>query len=103
MRVRFERSGGYAGIDWPPFEVETSNLHPDVADELFRLVNAADFFGDPDRTSRTSPSQFRDAMDYRVLIDDGSRQASRTFSEQNASAELMNLAAFLQELVSRAS
>jgi hypothetical protein len=78
MRISFERTGGFAGIS-KKTTVDTATLPPSEAQELPRLVEAADLFKLPERI--TSPNPQSDRFQYRLTVEDNGRQHTVTVSE----------------------
>ncbi|WP_193200084.1 protealysin inhibitor emfourin [Nostoc sp. MG11] len=78
MRISFERTGGFAGISKKK-TFDTATLPPNEAQELPRLVEAADLFKLPERI--TSPSAQSDRFQYKLTVEDNGMQHTVTVSE----------------------
>lgn len=71
MKIYFEESGGFAGIDHN-ISINTDSLHPEEASELQRLVNNANFFdlpSEPAAASAPSPLRGADYLEYKITIE----------------------------------
>ena len=89
MRISLARSGGFAGVR-RAIEIDTSRLHPRLAEELHRLVEQAptpEAGGDARKGSPGAPDRFR----YRLAVDDGQRQCAWTFDEDRPPEKLRPL------------
>lgn len=78
MRIQLRRSGGFAGLQMPPIEVDAAQLPADKAGELEQLVAAARLFDTPAVPSGSQPPQApapaspaRDAFQYDLTVEDG--------------------------------
>ena len=94
MRIRFERTGGFAGLQLSG-EVDSEKLSAAQAKEFKRLVEGARPFDQP-RTpspSRPVPDQFQ----YELTIEDGGRTQTIQTSDAEASDELRALIDWLTE------
>ena len=93
MRIRFERSGGFANISLKA-EIDSAELPPERAQELSRLVAKARSFDQPAPPTTTSmPDQFQ----YEVTIEDDGRSETIKTSDDAASDDLKLLFDFLSE------
>ncbi|MGB7623646.1 MAG: protealysin inhibitor emfourin [Terriglobia bacterium] len=70
MRIRLERSGGFAGIKLSS-SVDTEELSPDEAGQVRKMVEGATFFELPDsiKSARPMPDRFV----YRIQIEEGGK------------------------------
>jgi hypothetical protein len=87
MRIEFQRSGGFAGLRLAT-TVDTDKLPADEADELKRLVDAADFFHLPATLKATRGA---DQFTYRLTVEAGDRQHTLEVSESAAPESLRPL------------
>ncbi len=79
MRIQLRRSGGFAGLQMPPIEVDAAQLPADKAGELEQLVTAARLFDAPAASAgapqppqpATPASPARDAFQYDLTVEDG--------------------------------
>ena len=93
MRIRFERSGGFANISLKA-EIDSAELPPERAKELSRLVAKARPFDQPAQPATTSmPDQFQ----YEMTIEDAGHSQTIKISDDGASDELKLLFDFLSE------
>ena len=70
LKVRFERSGGFAGMTLAR-EVDAASLPPDEARRLRELVEGADFFALP---PAGAPGRGADRFQYVVEVEQGGRR-----------------------------
>jgi hypothetical protein len=78
MRISFERTGGFAGISKKK-TFDTATLPPNEAQELLRLVEAADLFELPEQITSFNPQS--DRFQYKVTVEDNGTQHTVTLSE----------------------
>jgi hypothetical protein len=93
MKVRLERSGGLANIR-RTVTVDAAALPPERAEELRRLVAAADL--DNRSESPAPPAGRPDRFVYRLTVEDASAGHTVTVSEDAASEDLQRLVDWLQ-------
>ena len=94
MRIRVERSGGFAGLVRTA-DVDTATLPADLAREIDERLRAIDFAA----AGRAADAESRpDAFQYDVLIDDRGAQQRATFREPNLPADFRALFKRLLEL-----
>ena len=87
MRIRLVREGGLAGISRPAV-VDTETLDPPRAEELCRLVEAADLASLPYAPGNPAG---RDRFRYHLTVDDGKASRDARFSEEDAPETLRAL------------
>jgi hypothetical protein len=56
MRIRLRRSGGFAGLQTPPVEIDSQQLPADKARELEQLVTQARLFEQPAGSAPSQPA-----------------------------------------------
>jgi hypothetical protein len=100
MRISFERMGGFAGIRKQTI-VDTATLPPNEAQELLRLVEAADLFKLPEQI--TSPNPQSDRFQYKLMVEDQGKQHTVTVSEAALPETLRPLIEWLDNLARRPS
>jgi emfourin len=93
MRVRLERSGGFAGARLA-VDVEEASLPPDDRAALRDLVRACDFFSLPPRLGGAATP---DAFGYRLAVEDGGRAHTVTARDEGMPDGLCALVDFLVE------
>lgn len=71
MRIRFERTGGFAGIHMVA-EIDTESLPPEEARAVQQLVERAGFFELPRIVA--APTRAPDQFRYRLAIEDQGRE-----------------------------
>ena len=76
MKITLEKHGGLAGLKLPPKVVDTQDLPPEQAAELEKLATAAKADG-----SVPASERLRDAITYRVTIEDGGQSATLSQSD----------------------
>lgn len=89
MRIRFERTGGFAGLRLSG-EVDSEKLSAAQAKEFKRLVEGARLFDQPHTPSPTQ-QQVPDQFQYDLTIEDGSRTHTIQTTDVGASDELRAL------------
>ncbi|MBW4495206.1 MAG: hypothetical protein KME26_19380 [Oscillatoria princeps RMCB-10] len=92
MRINFERTGGFAGMRLATV-ADTNTLPPEEANQLRRLVDAADFFHLP--PTITSPTPVADRFQYRLAVEENGQQHTVTVSERALPAPLRPLIEWL--------
>jgi emfourin len=93
MRVRFERTGGFAGTRLA-VDLEEASLPPDERAALRDLVEACDFFSLP---ARLGGGAAPDSFGYRVSVEDGGRAHTVTVRDEGMPEGLTALVDFLAE------
>ncbi|HXO22296.1 MAG TPA: protealysin inhibitor emfourin [Thermoanaerobaculia bacterium] len=80
VRIRFSRSGGFAGLQGPgqKLEVDSKELPAEKGRELERLVAAARLFDQPEKPAVAAVP---DGFQYDLAIEDGGRRHSLRVSE----------------------
>lgn len=92
MRITFEQSGGFAGLIRTK-TIDTSTLSPPDAQQVQRLIDAADFFRLPDSIEAdVQPDRFQ----YYITVEDGDRHHSVEISETNIPPTIRPLLEWLQ-------
>ena len=92
MRVRFERSGGMAGITLA-HDFDSAELPPEQTAELTRLVAEAQFFELPGKIRRTGGAA--DLFQFTITVEDGTQKHSVEFDQGAAPEHLRTLAQWL--------
>jgi hypothetical protein len=92
MRVKFERSGGFANVPLSA-EFDSAEMEPDRAQELKRLVEKARPFDQPS----SSASKVPDDLHYEVTIEHGGQSKTINVSDTAAPDDLKSLLDFLGE------
>src|SRR5882724_4052394 len=94
MRVRFERSGGFAGITLGG-EFDSANLPPEQTSELNRLIEGSRFFELPAviRTTQAGADRFQ----FTVSVDTGTQKHSIELDEKSAPENLRPLLKWLTD------
>jgi hypothetical protein len=93
MRISFERTGGFANIPLRA-EIDTAQMPSARAQELARLVEAAQPFDQPAQLQGPSHP---DDLHYSITIEDGERSHTFSISDSAASDNLKSLFDFLGE------
>ncbi len=88
MRIRFERTGGFAGMRLTA-TIDTEALPLERADELRRLVDAASFFDLPTTIRSSAPGA--DQFQYQLTIEVEGRRHTVEVSEAAAPEALQPL------------
>ena len=78
MLIFLERSGGFAGIS-KVMEIDTATLPQNKADEVFILLEAANFLNLP--AYITGSSKQRDGFQYTLTVEDKGSQHTVTVAE----------------------
>jgi hypothetical protein len=92
MRVRFERSGGVAGITLA-HDFDSAELSPEKTAELSRLVAEAQFFELPGKIRATKATA--DLFQFNITVEDSGQKHSVEFDQRAASEHLRTLAQWL--------
>ncbi|HYL06456.1 MAG TPA: protealysin inhibitor emfourin [Thermoanaerobaculia bacterium] len=85
MRIRLRRSGGFAGLQTPPVEIDSQQLPADKARELEQLMTQARLFEPPagagpgaapsqpapPQPVAATPGPARDGFQYDLTVEDG--------------------------------
>lgn len=87
MEIRFERSGGFAGMTLST-ELHTDSLSTSESKEICDLVEDAAFF---DLPSSTGPGTGADRFSYRITITDGARSHTVRTDDDTAPPSLVPL------------
>ncbi len=92
MQITFEQSGGFAGLIRTK-SIDTATLLPSDAQQVQRLIEAADFFRLPDSIeAEAQPDRFQ----YQITIEDDDRHHSVEVSETNIPPTLRPLLEWLE-------
>ncbi|HVN74741.1 MAG TPA: protealysin inhibitor emfourin [Thermoanaerobaculaceae bacterium] len=94
MRVRLERSGGLANVR-RSVTVDAAALAPERAEELRRLVRAADLATFPENPTPLAGRP--DRFIYHLTVEDDAGSRSITVSEDAASDEMQRLLDWVQQ------
>ena len=92
MKVRFEQSGGYAGL-LKGCEIDTATLPPEKAKELEQLVNASGISASGEFLSISS----RDLYQYEITIEDGGSKTSVIFDDESVPQSAKPLIGYLKK------
>jgi hypothetical protein len=92
MRVKFERSGGFANVPLSA-ELDSAEMEPDRAEELKRLVEQARPFDQPS----SSKSNVPDDLHYELTIEHGGQSKTINVSDTAAPDKMKSLLDFLGE------
>jgi hypothetical protein len=92
MRVKFERSGGFANVPLSA-DLDSAEMAPARAEELKRLVEEARPFDQPS----TSKANVPDDLHYQVTIEHAGEAKTINVSDTAASDKLKSLLDFLGE------
>lgn len=100
MRINFECSGGYVGLNLK-YQVDTNELPPKLADELLKLVESSNVFNL--QPSEVAPKEAGppDVFSYRLTLYSGDKKISLSLNDITAPDSLRPLLSFLQELALR--
>ncbi|MEJ1930346.1 protealysin inhibitor emfourin [Nostoc sp. NIES-2111] len=94
MRVFLERTGGFAGIS-KSINVDTNQLSQQEAEELSRLVAAADLFRLPAQMISSHPQI--DRFQYQITIEDNGQRHTVTANEAALPNSLKTLVEWLNQ------
>ncbi|HEY6873219.1 MAG TPA: protealysin inhibitor emfourin [Geobacteraceae bacterium] len=94
MKITFEQSGGFAGLRFST-AIDTDVLTPEKAQDLIRLVEAADFFNLPARIVSIRPQP--DRFQYKLTVREKGRQHTVAVSEEAMPVSLGPLVKWLAE------
>ncbi|HEV8360833.1 MAG TPA: protealysin inhibitor emfourin [Candidatus Thermoplasmatota archaeon] len=93
MRVRLERTGGFAGLQGSA-SVDAGELPPADAARLEQLVRDARFFDLPAMLKDAGPA--RDRFQYRLTVEQGDRTHTISVDEGAAPGPIRALVEFVQ-------
>ena len=91
MRVRFQQSGGYAGLI-RGCELDTESLPPEEARVLRSLVNKSNIKGSKRYITRDA----RDLRTYSITIEKDQESNSISFDDMSVPKEVRELLGFLE-------
>src|SRR5947199_135631 len=94
MRIRFERTGGFANVPLRA-ELDSTQMPPDRAHELAGLVEKALPFDQPVKPDNAAPTP--DDLHYNITIEDADRTHTFNISDSAAPDNLKLLFDFLGE------
>lgn len=94
MLIRFERTGGFAGLRIEA-SLDTDLLPPEEARKLHELVEAAGFFGLPEKFPL--PKKGADYFQYRLSVEKEGKKHAVELSEPSVSAALRPLLGLLMK------
>ena len=95
MRIRVERSGGFAGMRMAT-TVDTESLPVDDAQNLSEMIRKIDFFELPAEVKSQKPGA--DRFHYRLTIEDDGKRHTIETGEADAPRELQTLVRHLLKL-----
>ncbi|MFF9624985.1 protealysin inhibitor emfourin [Streptomyces griseosporeus] len=100
MKVTLTTHGGQAAavrLGLPPRVLDTDALPEDASAELARLVAAAAPTSRPAAGEGRPPGRARDAMSYRITVEDAGRTTVLAQSDATMSREFADLVGWLEE------
>lgn len=92
MIVRFDQSGGYAGL-LKGCEIDTTALPPEKAKEIEQLVKASAISASGEFLSDSS----RDLRQYEITIEDGASKTSVIFDDESLPQSARPLIGYLKK------
>jgi hypothetical protein len=93
LKVTLVQSGGFGGLRLTT-TADSDALGPEKAKELGGLVDAAGFFDLPDQIG--IPPKHADRFQYRIAVDDGSRERTVRVAEEALPGALAELVRWVQ-------
>ena len=96
MKVSLAKHGGHAAgmfLGRPPRVLDTDTLPPSAAEELVKLLEAAQAKA---AASEAGPGRARDVMSYTITVEDSGHQTVLKQSDTNMSPAFRNLLAWLE-------
>jgi hypothetical protein len=97
MKIDFQTSGGYAGLDLR-WSGDTDTATPEVAARITELVTQARLFElRPEDVAPRAPGP-PDVMAHRLSVSDGGRQATFSVTDLTAPPEMRPLLGYLRTL-----
>ena len=94
-RIKFERTGGFAGIRFAA-DFEMSDLPADQAQQIFRLLNDMDFDKLPAQIAGNP--QVADGFNYSITVVTEKQQHTVTTSDTTANSKLEPLLEILTQI-----
>jgi len=98
MRIDFEFSGGYAGLQPRSYHVDTDDLQKELAEELLKLVESSGVFDLQQSEVAPTSAGPPDVFFYRLSLYEGARKKSLSFNDVSAPSTLHPLLALLRKL-----
>jgi|SRR5215470_6862908 len=92
MKVRFQQSGGFAGL-LKGCEIDTDKLPPESAKEVHDLVQSSAISGSGEHLSDSG----RDLKQYELTIDDGTSKKSVVFDDESIPPSARPLIGYLKK------
>ena len=78
MKIVVKQQGGFTGIERVVAEVDTRNLGEEKAEQLEKVVNDLDFFGN---SLKKQAETGADLMQYEITISEASRKKTVVFTD----------------------
>lgn len=78
MRIKVERSGGYAGISEEVASIDTEQLDPPARDRIEQLIGETRFFDLPNEAAGGVGADF---FRYEITVADNGRQHTVAFAD----------------------
>jgi hypothetical protein len=98
MRIHFERSGGFAGLQLA-VTIESDTLSQEDVQQLRRLVDEAEFFALPSELRESTPGA--DQFVYRVTVESAGRRHTVETTDEAAPPTLQALLDWLNRAARR--
>ena len=92
MKIRFDQSGGYAGL-LRGCEIDSTDLSPEKGEELEQLVKASAISTSGEHLSQSS----RDLHQYEITIEDGDSKTSVVFDDETLPQSAKPLIGYLKK------
>jgi len=93
-KIKFERSGGFAGITLSS-KLDPAALPEDEAEQARKLIDDANLFELPKQIKSRSPKP--DSFEYKITIQEKSKRRTIVVGDQSAPASLKPLIDYLVE------
>ncbi|PLZ95304.1 hypothetical protein CI594_14950 [Fischerella thermalis CCMEE 5196] len=98
MRISLQRTGGFAGISKKAI-IDTANLSPEETQQLYQLLEAANFYSLPPKIN--APANQPDRFQYILTVEENNQQHTLIVDEAALSETLKRLIEWVNNTASK--
>ncbi|PMB25986.1 protealysin inhibitor emfourin [Fischerella thermalis] len=98
MRISLQRTGGFSGIRKQAI-VDTANLSPEETQQLYQLLEAANFYSLPPKIN--APANQPDRFQYTITVEENNQQHTLIVGEAALSETLKRLIEWVNNTASK--
>ncbi|BAU08827.1 hypothetical protein NIES592_23790 [Fischerella major NIES-592] len=98
MRISLQRTGGFAGISKKAI-IDTANLSPEETQQLYQLLEAANFYSLPPKIN--APANQPDRFQYTLTVEENNQQHTLIVGEAALSETLKRLIEWVNNTASK--